>query len=118
MEIDAGAPASAVRLVVTLLHSRSAKAPAAMSVADLMAACELAYRWELKDVLDRLALEARRHLTYSAAGAAQIAYDLGFEDPAYFSRFFKRRCPSAPWSLSRTIPNSCCTAFMPSTGRR
>ena len=47
-------------------------------------------------VLDRLALEARRHLTYSAAGAAQIAYDLGFEDPAYFSRFFKRRCGLSP----------------------
>ena len=74
MEIDAGAPASAVRLVVTLLHSRSAKAPTAMSVADLMAACELAYRWELKDVLDRLALSRpfSSAAEVSADGACEV----------------------------------------------
>ena len=38
----------------------------------------------------RLLLEAQRNLHYTEATAAQIALDLGFQDPAYFSRFFKR----------------------------
>lgn len=38
----------------------------------------------------RLILEAQRNLHYTEASAAQIAIDLGFQDPAYFSRFFKR----------------------------
>ncbi|MFM6831287.1 MAG: helix-turn-helix domain-containing protein [Novosphingobium sp.] len=42
-------------------------------------------------VHDRLVLEARRNLTFTGAGVAQIAYALGFADPAYFARFFKAR---------------------------
>jgi AraC family transcriptional regulator, transcriptional activator of pobA len=38
----------------------------------------------------RLLLEAQRNLHYTEATAAQIGLDLGFQDPAYFSRFFKR----------------------------
>ncbi|WP_428408729.1 helix-turn-helix domain-containing protein [Hyphococcus sp.] len=38
----------------------------------------------------RLLLEAQRNLHYTEATAAQIGFDLGFQDPAYFSRFFKR----------------------------
>ncbi|WP_420143347.1 helix-turn-helix domain-containing protein [Sphingobium sp.] len=47
---------------------------------------------------DRALLEARRLLLYSQLSVAQIAYAVGFEDPAYFSRFFTRhvgRSPSA-----------------------
>lgn len=40
---------------------------------------------------DRLLLEARRNLAFSGASVAQIAYALGFADPAYFARFFKAR---------------------------
>lgn len=47
-------------------------------------------------VQDRLALEAQRHLVYTSASTAMIAYELGFQDPAYFSRFFKRRVGMAP----------------------
>jgi AraC family transcriptional activator of pobA len=47
-------------------------------------------------VQDRLALEAQRHLIYTSASTAMIAYELGFQDPAYFSRFFKRRVGMAP----------------------
>ena len=42
-------------------------------------------------VHDRLILEARRNLAFSGASAAQIAYALGFADPAYFARFVKAR---------------------------
>lgn len=45
---------------------------------------------------DRLILEAQRFLIYTAAPASLIAYDLGFKDPAYFSRFFKRRVGLSP----------------------
>ncbi|MBB4612464.1 helix-turn-helix domain-containing protein [Novosphingobium taihuense] len=38
----------------------------------------------------RLALEAHRLLRYTTATAAQVATELGFEDPSYFSRFYQR----------------------------
>jgi AraC family transcriptional activator of pobA len=33
---------------------------------------------------------------------AQLALDLGFEDPAYFCRFFKRRTGQSPRDYRRT----------------
>jgi AraC family transcriptional activator of pobA len=45
---------------------------------------------------DRLTLEAQRMLIYSSVPVSLIAYDLGFADPAYFSRFFKRRTGTSP----------------------
>jgi AraC family transcriptional activator of pobA len=39
---------------------------------------------------ERLMLEACRKLTYVPASVAGIAYELGFQDPAYFSRLFKK----------------------------
>lgn len=47
-------------------------------------------------IQDRLALEAQRMLIYSSAPVSLIAYELGFADPAYFSRFFKRRIGTTP----------------------
>ena len=44
----------------------------------------------------RVLLEAQRNLHYTEASAARIAQDLGFQDPAYFSRFFKRMTGSTP----------------------
>ncbi len=38
----------------------------------------------------RVALEAHRLLRYTNATAAQIAGELGFDDPSYFSRFYQR----------------------------
>lgn len=45
---------------------------------------------------DRLLLEAQRLLIYTSASANKVAYELGFKDPAYFSRFFKRRTGLSP----------------------
>lgn len=39
---------------------------------------------------DRVLLEAKRSLIYTARSVEEISYDLGFKDPGYFSRFFKR----------------------------
>jgi AraC family transcriptional regulator, transcriptional activator of pobA len=44
----------------------------------------------------RLALEARRLLLYSTLTVAEIAFGLGFADPAYFARFFRREAGQAP----------------------
>jgi len=41
-------------------------------------------------VHDRLAVEARLRLRQSAQPVEQVAYSLGFRDPAYFNRFFRR----------------------------
>lgn len=45
---------------------------------------------------ERLALEARRRLIYIALPVAQLARELGFRDPAYFSRFFRRHAGLPP----------------------
>ena len=47
-------------------------------------------------VQDRLMLEACRKLTYAPSSVASIAYELGFQDPAYFSRAFKRHTGVTP----------------------
>jgi len=47
-------------------------------------------------VQDRLMLEACRKLTYAPSNVASIAYELGFQDPAYFSRAFKRHTGLTP----------------------
>ena len=44
----------------------------------------------------RLLVEAERQLRYAAMPVAQVAYYLGFEDPAYFSRFFTQRMGVSP----------------------
>ncbi|HEU5294490.1 MAG TPA: helix-turn-helix domain-containing protein [Burkholderiaceae bacterium] len=45
---------------------------------------------------ERLVLEARRLLAYTEAPVGEVARELGFDDPAYFSRFFARRAGAAP----------------------
>ena len=52
---------------------------------------------------DRALLEARRLLLYSELSVAEVAYAIGFDDPAYFSRFFARHVGQPPraWRLAR-----------------
>ncbi|PJG46237.1 AraC family transcriptional regulator [Sphingobium sp. LB126] len=45
---------------------------------------------------ERALLEARRLLLYSNLSIAEIAYAVGFDDPAYFSRFFARHLDRPP----------------------
>lgn len=45
---------------------------------------------------DRIILEAKRNLLYSVVSVSEIAYALGFNDPAYFTRFFKRLTAQSP----------------------
>jgi AraC family transcriptional regulator, transcriptional activator of pobA len=45
---------------------------------------------------ERMLLDARRLLAYTAAPVVEVARDLGFEDPSYFSRFFAAAPVHAP----------------------
>jgi len=56
----------------------------------------------LELIHERLTREACRRLIYVAAPAARLATELGFDDPAYFSRFFKRRTGHSPQSYRAT----------------
>jgi len=52
-------------------------------------------------VHERLLQEARRLLRYSAVPVSEISYQLGFADPAYFSRFFTKRTGFPPSQFRR-----------------
>lgn len=41
-------------------------------------------------IQERLLLESKRLAWFSELGSTEVAYRLGFEDPAHFSRFFKK----------------------------
>lgn len=47
-------------------------------------------------IIDRLYLEAQRLLLYSNIPVGEAAAHLGFDDPAYFSRFFTKRAGQSP----------------------
>jgi AraC family transcriptional activator of pobA len=44
----------------------------------------------------RIILEAKRELVYSGLSIKQIAHGLGFNDLAYFSRFFRKHAAMTP----------------------
>lgn len=45
---------------------------------------------------ERVLLEAKRLLLHSQLGIAEIAYHLGYEDPSYFARTFRREVGTSP----------------------
>lgn len=50
---------------------------------------------------DRLVTEARRNLVFSLMSIQQIAYELGYSDPAYFTRAFLRATGETPGAFRR-----------------
>lgn len=68
-----------------------------ISAAHLNALCRrLAGQSALQMINQRLLLEAKRSLVYTAMTINQVADSLGFSEPAYFSRFFKRCTGQSP----------------------
>ncbi|MBM3104618.1 MAG: helix-turn-helix domain-containing protein [Pseudomonas sp.] len=57
---------------------------------------ELAGQTALQIIHQRLLLEARRNLIYTNMSISQLSDSLGFSDPTYFSRFFRRLCGQTP----------------------
>lgn len=47
-------------------------------------------------IRERVMLEARRELAYTARRVAEIGYDLGYEDPAHFAKAFRAATGHAP----------------------
>jgi len=54
-------------------------------------------------IQQRLALEARRRLVFVTDPVRSISTELGFKDPAYFSRFFRRHCSLSPNEFRRRL---------------
>lgn len=54
-------------------------------------------------IIDRIILESKRRLTHSNAYVNQIAYDLGFKDPYYFVKYFKKHVKCSPSEFRKTI---------------
>ena len=68
-----------------------------ISAAHLNALCRrLAGQSALQMIHQRLLLEAKRHLVYTTLTVQQVSDSLGFSEPAYFSRFFKRYAGVSP----------------------
>jgi AraC family transcriptional regulator, transcriptional activator of pobA len=50
----------------------------------------------LQIVHERVTLEAKRYLIYTSLTISEVAYELGFADPAYFTRFFSKQVGEPP----------------------
>lgn len=57
----------------------------------------------LQIITDRIVLEARRLLIYTDKSSGEIAYELGFEEPTHFSRFFKKAVGQSPIEFKNEI---------------
>ena len=57
----------------------------------------------ISHIHSRLVVEAKRKLLHTDLSVKQIADELGFEDAAYFNRFFKRLTDSTPISYRQQI---------------
>jgi len=50
-----------------------------------------------------LIVEAKRELYTKDLSVKEIAFKLGFEDPAYFSRFFKKETSRSPKEFAELL---------------
>ena len=56
-------------------------------------------------IKNRIILEAKRQLIYTSDNVKQIAYDLGFNDSAYFTRYFKKATLKSPLQFKKDHKN-------------
>ena len=52
---------------------------------------------------NEILLEAKRMLVHTRQTVSEVGYRLGFEDPSYFSRFFKREIGMNPTQFQTDI---------------
>lgn len=60
----------------------------------------------IKLLHERILREAKRSLRFTMRSVTEIAYELGFHDSAYFSRFFRARSGIAPTEFRRSLRSS------------
>lgn len=56
-----------------------------------------------KILQDRIILEAKRLLTFTNSSLKDIAYQLGFDTPTYFSRYFKKHTQQTPLAYQKKL---------------
>jgi AraC-like DNA-binding protein len=62
-------------------------------------------RTPLRIIQDRVLLEAKRLMYYTDKTSKEIAYELGFDDAAHFSRFFKNLAGESPTVFKESLKN-------------
>lgn len=68
-----------------------------MTVARLNRYCRMfTDRTAAQSIRERVILEAKRQLAFSDLSISEVAYDLSFDDPAYFSRVFRKDTGESP----------------------
>lgn len=54
-------------------------------------------------IQERIMIEAQRLLAHSGLNVNQIGYKLGFEDPSYFVKYFKKHAKFSPGEFRKSI---------------
>lgn len=68
-----------------------------ITTAHLSALCrQIVQKAPLELIHERMILEAKRNLVYTSMTISIVSYTLGFSDPAYFTRVFKRQVGHSP----------------------
>lgn len=62
----------------------------------------LGYPTSTEMIQERILLEAKRSLKFTQKSIKEIAYELGFDDPAYFSRLFSKKEGVSPLEYRRS----------------
>lgn len=67
---------------------------------------EISFQTPLEIINERLILEAKRLLVHSGLNVNEIAFQLGFDDPSYFVKFFRRQTKKTPSEFRfQSFPN-------------
>lgn len=74
----------------------------AVTQSRLNTACKARAGKTASDLLyQRIVMEAKRYLVYTESTVAQVAHLTGFDDPAYFNRFFTQRVGMSPGAFRK-----------------
>ncbi len=88
-----------------------------LSLTQLHRVCRQAFgQAPLALIHQRLQMEAERELVYTQLSIKEIAWSVGFQDPAYFTRFFTKRTGLSPQAWRAQRLNSLRHGHPPSPG--
>lgn len=75
-----------------------------MSIIHLNNLCKQHFSKSTESLIqERLMLEIKRALVYSNKAVKEICFELNFEDPAYFVRFFKKHTGTTPMEYRKSV---------------